>query len=57
MKRVIIPTVNWYIALSDAVKEADAETVLVVDTKTKAGLVWIASERSGKTVNVVIEYK
>jgi hypothetical protein len=53
MKEVITPAIGWHIALAAAIRDADDNTVLIVDTEEKANLAELAVARMGKTVPVV----
>ncbi|MDO8492485.1 MAG: hypothetical protein Q7S34_02495 [bacterium] len=55
MSRVVIPVVNWVVALADAVRNADDQTVIVVNTEEKKELALRAANRFGKTVIVEVE--
>ena len=48
MRRVVIPSVNWYLELAEAVKNAHPEMIIVVNSEAKKGLALIAAERMGK---------
>jgi hypothetical protein len=47
-KRIEIPSVNWHMAIANAIKEASEPTVLVVNTEAKKELALSAAERMGK---------
>lgn len=55
MNRVVIPSNNWHIAIAEAIRNANNQTVIVVDTEEKKELVLRAAHRLGKTVTVEIE--
>lgn len=54
MKEITLPAGDWHIALAEAVKQADARTLIVVDTEAKAALAKRAADRMGKSVNVEV---
>ena len=54
MKRVEIPASDWHIALADAVRKADDETIIVVSDIYQENLAHSAAERMGKRVKVEI---
>ena len=54
-KRIEIPSVNWHMAIADAIKEANEPTVLVVNTEAKKELALSAAERIGKKHLITVE--
>lgn len=55
MNRVVIPSINWSGALADAVRNADSETIIVVDAEDKKELAFRSARRFGKTVTVEVQ--
>ncbi len=56
MNRVVVSsdTRDWHIALARALSNADAQTVIVVDTEAKKELALRSAGRAGKVVNVEV---
>ena len=54
MKRVEIPYANWHIALANAIKASDNETIIVVRSEAMKDLALRAADRMGKEISLEI---
>lgn len=53
--RIKIPSKNWHLELAIALRHADENTVIIVDSEEKRGLALRAAGRTGKTIRVEVE--
>lgn len=56
MKELVVQNEGWCFAIIDGIREADEETLIVVDSEDKKELVLLTAKHLGKKVKVEVRF-